>query len=184
MSMPEEKGATGSRSASPKAKSANTKAHKTKTKAKAKASKAHKTKAKAANKANAGPSKSDALAQKKGKRDLTREEFDAREAEVRKALLDAQFALIEGKPKAVLVLVNGLSGSGRGETVNLLGEKKRTSFPIRSDSCATFHAADRSAFSSRVGTRSFLRPPPRAKRSTFPTHSTSKRCSWKTVSTS
>ncbi len=126
MSMPEEKGATESRSASPKAKTAHTTATqkaKTKTKAKTKAKIKAKTKAKTSKKkTKAGRPKSDALVQKKGKRDLTREEFDAREAEVRKALLDAQFALIEGKPKAVLVLVNGLSGSGRGETVNLLGE--------------------------------------------------------------
>ena len=93
--MPEEKGATGSRSASPKAKTAHnmakTQKAKTKTKTKAKTKTSKKTKA--------GGPKHDALGQKKGKRDLTREEFDAREAEVRKALLDAQFSLIQGKPK-------------------------------------------------------------------------------------
>jgi polyphosphate:AMP phosphotransferase len=54
--------------------------------------------------------------------DLDRETFDQLETEVRNELLAAQLALVEKKPKAVLVLVNGLAGAGRGETVNLLGE--------------------------------------------------------------
>jgi len=55
-------------------------------------------------------------------KDISREVFEQREEETRTALLTAQLSLVDAKKKAVLVVVNGLSGSGRGETVNLLGE--------------------------------------------------------------
>ena len=47
-----------------------------------------------------------------------------REAEktLRQALLEAQFALLENKHHAVVVLVNGVDGAGKGETVNLFNE--------------------------------------------------------------
>ncbi len=46
-----------------------------------------------------------------------------REAPVlRKALLDAQYALLRQGRKAVLVLVNGVHGAGKGETVNRFNE--------------------------------------------------------------
>lgn len=56
------------------------------------------------------------------KKDLDRATFQLRAVETRKHLLDAQYALLEAKKKTVLVLVNGFAASGRGETVNLLGE--------------------------------------------------------------
>ncbi|CAN5924531.1 polyphosphate:AMP phosphotransferase [soil metagenome] len=47
----------------------------------------------------------------------------AREArKVRPLLLDAQYALLEEKSFPVIVLVNGVDGAGKGETVNLLNE--------------------------------------------------------------
>lgn len=47
-----------------------------------------------------------------------------REAEkaLRQALLQAQFALLENKHHAVVVLINGVDGAGKGETVNLFNE--------------------------------------------------------------
>ena len=42
--------------------------------------------------------------------------------ELRSALLDAQYALLRDKPFPVIVLVNGVDGAGKGETVNLLQE--------------------------------------------------------------
>ncbi|HRK38179.1 MAG TPA: polyphosphate:AMP phosphotransferase [Burkholderiaceae bacterium] len=47
-----------------------------------------------------------------------------REAEkvLRQALLEAQFALLEAKHRAVVVLINGVDGAGKGETVNLFNE--------------------------------------------------------------
>ncbi|HSO36332.1 MAG TPA: polyphosphate:AMP phosphotransferase [Labilithrix sp.] len=41
---------------------------------------------------------------------------------VRPLLLDAQYALLEEKSFPVIVLVNGVDGAGKGETVNLLNE--------------------------------------------------------------
>ncbi len=55
-------------------------------------------------------------------KDISREVYDRREEETRTELLTAQLSLVDAKKKAVLVIVNGLAGSGRGENVNLLGE--------------------------------------------------------------
>ena len=41
---------------------------------------------------------------------------------LREALLDAQYDLLEQKKRAVVILVNGVDGAGKGETVNLLNE--------------------------------------------------------------
>ncbi len=41
---------------------------------------------------------------------------------LRSALLEAQYAMLEDKSFPVLVLVNGIDGAGKGETVNLLNE--------------------------------------------------------------
>ncbi len=54
-----------------------------------------------------------------------RMEKKAYKAEVpvlRQALLQAQLALLESKHHAVIVLVNGVDGAGKGETVNLFNE--------------------------------------------------------------
>lgn len=47
---------------------------------------------------------------------------DAREAELRMALLEAQYAVLEAKSFPIIVVVGGVDGAGRGETVNLLKE--------------------------------------------------------------
>jgi polyphosphate:AMP phosphotransferase len=44
------------------------------------------------------------------------------EKELRQALLQAQYALLESRHHAVVVLVNGVDGAGKGETVNLFNE--------------------------------------------------------------
>ena len=49
-------------------------------------------------------------------------EYDAAEPELRAQLLDAQFDLLEQKSFAVVVLINGIDGAGKGETINLLNE--------------------------------------------------------------
>ncbi|MFO0626346.1 MAG: hypothetical protein U0325_12105 [Polyangiales bacterium] len=52
---------------------------------------------------------------------------------MREALLDAQYELLEKKRRAVVILVNGVDGAGKGETVNLLNEwmDRATSAPRR-----------------------------------------------------
>lgn len=47
-------------------------------------------------------------------------DFDAAVPQLRADLLDAQFALLEQRRFAVVVLINGIDGAGKGETVNLL----------------------------------------------------------------
>ena len=51
---------------------------------------------------------------------VSKETFEAEEPELRVQLLDAQFELREASQFAVLVLINGIDGAGKGETVNLL----------------------------------------------------------------
>ncbi|WP_424361078.1 polyphosphate:AMP phosphotransferase [Methylocystis parvus] len=51
---------------------------------------------------------------------MTKEEFEAAEARLREQLLDAQFEVAEQKRAAVLVLINGSDGAGKGEVVNRL----------------------------------------------------------------
>ncbi|BAL23318.1 polyphosphate:AMP phosphotransferase [Azoarcus sp. KH32C] len=47
-------------------------------------------------------------------------EYDAAVPVLRAQLLDAQFELLDTKAFAVIVLINGVDGAGKGETVNLL----------------------------------------------------------------
>ncbi|MFN3987197.1 MAG: polyphosphate:AMP phosphotransferase [Rhodocyclaceae bacterium] len=49
-------------------------------------------------------------------------DYEAAEPPLRAALLDAQYELLEHKSFAVVVLINGIDGAGKGETVNLLNE--------------------------------------------------------------
>jgi len=51
---------------------------------------------------------------------IDKAEYDEVEPQLRVQLLDAQFELLDRKAFAVVVLVNGIDGAGRGETVNLL----------------------------------------------------------------
>ena len=48
--------------------------------------------------------------------------FDAEEQVLREALLEAQYALREQGRLAVIILINGIEGAGKGETVKLLNE--------------------------------------------------------------
>lgn len=50
------------------------------------------------------------------------EVYNAQVAELRADLLDAQYELLDAKNVSVVVLVNGVDGAGKGETVNLLAE--------------------------------------------------------------
>lgn len=51
---------------------------------------------------------------------MTRAEFAALEAPLRERLLDAQFDVAEKKQAAIMVLINGSDGAGKGEVVNRL----------------------------------------------------------------
>jgi len=51
---------------------------------------------------------------------MTRDEFAVAEARLREELLDAQFEVAEQKRAAVMVLINGSDGAGKGEVVNRL----------------------------------------------------------------
>ena len=51
---------------------------------------------------------------------MTKEDFVVFETRLRERLLDAQFELAEQKRAAVLVLINGSDGAGKGEVVNRL----------------------------------------------------------------
>lgn len=53
---------------------------------------------------------------------IAKAEYDEAVPALRAQLLDAQFALVDGKQFAVVVLINGIEGAGKGETVNLLNE--------------------------------------------------------------
>ena len=53
---------------------------------------------------------------------IDRKTFEARAPVLRRALLDAQYQLLEHGRFPVVVLVNGVDGAGKGETVNLLNE--------------------------------------------------------------
>src|SRR5579871_5097222 len=48
--------------------------------------------------------------------------FEADMPEVRRNLLDAQHQLLESKRFPVIILINGVDGAGKGETVNVLNE--------------------------------------------------------------
>ncbi|MDJ0450283.1 polyphosphate:AMP phosphotransferase [Methylocystis sp. JR02] len=51
---------------------------------------------------------------------MTKDEFEAAEMRLRELLLDAQFEVAEQKRAAIMVLVNGSDGAGKGEVVNRL----------------------------------------------------------------
>ena len=53
---------------------------------------------------------------------LSKEDYAAIEPTLRTELLEAQFDLLENKDFSVVILINGIDGAGRGETVNLLNE--------------------------------------------------------------
>ena len=53
---------------------------------------------------------------------MDRKAYKNAEPALREALLQAQFKLLEAKQHAVVVLVNGVDGAGKGETVNLFNE--------------------------------------------------------------
>ena len=53
---------------------------------------------------------------------LSEEEYKKREPLLRHDLLTAQYALLQSKSTPVVVLVGGVDGAGKGETVNLLNE--------------------------------------------------------------
>ena len=53
---------------------------------------------------------------------LTKSEFKYEEPKLRQRLLDLQYQLLEQGKFPVVILVNGVDGSGKGETVNLLNE--------------------------------------------------------------
>ena len=53
---------------------------------------------------------------------IDRKDYKRREPELRAALLDAQYALLAQARRPLLILVNGVDGAGKGETVNLFNE--------------------------------------------------------------
>jgi len=53
---------------------------------------------------------------------ISKKDYKEREPVLRSALLDAQYALLEQSKRPLLILVNGVDGAGKGETVNLFNE--------------------------------------------------------------
>ena len=53
---------------------------------------------------------------------LKKSDFQKEEPELRRSLLDAQYRLLEKCKFPVIILVNGVDGAGKGETVNLFNE--------------------------------------------------------------
>lgn len=53
---------------------------------------------------------------------LKKSEFREAEPQLRRALLDVQYQLLEKSKFPVIILVNGMDGAGKGETVNLFNE--------------------------------------------------------------
>ncbi len=53
---------------------------------------------------------------------MKKSEFDREEPKLRSSLLDAQYQLLEKCKFPVIILVNGVDGAGKGETVNLFNE--------------------------------------------------------------
>ena len=47
-------------------------------------------------------------------------DYDAQVPELREALLDAQLDMLEAGRKGLLILVGGVEGAGKGDTINLL----------------------------------------------------------------
>ncbi len=53
---------------------------------------------------------------------IDKKEFKREAPLLRQALLNAQYALLDQSKRAVVILVNGVDGAGKGETVNVLNE--------------------------------------------------------------
>ncbi len=53
---------------------------------------------------------------------IAKEDFRAREATLREALLKAQYDLLGSARFPVVIIIGGVDGAGKGETVNLLNE--------------------------------------------------------------
>ncbi|HEY8047881.1 MAG TPA: polyphosphate:AMP phosphotransferase, partial [Ramlibacter sp.] len=53
---------------------------------------------------------------------IEKKDYKERVPVLRSALLDAQYELLKQARSPVIVLVNGVDGSGKGETVNLFNE--------------------------------------------------------------
>ena len=53
---------------------------------------------------------------------IDKDTYDAEVPALREALLEAQYDLQQQKRCAVIVLINGIEGAGKGETVKLLNE--------------------------------------------------------------
>jgi polyphosphate:AMP phosphotransferase len=54
------------------------------------------------------------------KHKLSDEEYDKQSPLLREALLEAQFDLLEKKDRSLLIIVGGVEGAGKGDTINLL----------------------------------------------------------------
>ena len=50
---------------------------------------------------------------------IAKETYDAEVPALREALLDAQYDLHEQGKRQIIVLINGIEGAGKGETVKL-----------------------------------------------------------------
>jgi AMP-polyphosphate phosphotransferase len=53
---------------------------------------------------------------------IDKDRYDKEEPPLREALLNAQYDLLEKKGFPVVILISGVDGAGKGETVNLLHE--------------------------------------------------------------
>ncbi len=53
---------------------------------------------------------------------ITDREYDRKEPRLREALLKAQYDLLENKSFPVIIVIGGVDGAGKGETVNILNE--------------------------------------------------------------
>ncbi len=54
--------------------------------------------------------------------EIDKERYDREEPELRAALLKAQYDLVESKKFSVVIVVGGVDGAGKGETLNLINE--------------------------------------------------------------
>ncbi len=53
---------------------------------------------------------------------ITDREYDRAEPKLREALLKAQYELLAHKDFPVIIVIGGVDGAGKGETVNILNE--------------------------------------------------------------
>ena len=54
--------------------------------------------------------------------EIDKERYEREEPELRAALLEAQYELVESKKFQVVIVVGGVDGAGKGDTVNLINE--------------------------------------------------------------